>query len=204
MPLILVEVRDYFSPEMELLRRRYFSELEWPSGTSEDEFDRASSHITVSVAGELAGMVRLTKRPLSVLSAWALGPHYIPEGNDIIEATRAVVARKWRGMDLYKLMMAEATRYSERSGASRVVGAVEPDFPLRAFLATIGFHNRGEPTRSRNSPKGTVWGQVIVEDVVLAREAVSATLSLCVERLRSRGFTVRSSVLEGAVILQRG
>jgi hypothetical protein len=185
---------------MELLRRRDFSEVGWPGGTSEDEFDQSSLHITVSVGGELGGMVRLTKRPLSVLSAWAIGPHHIPEANDIIEATRAVVARKWRRMDLYKLMMAEVTRYCDRAGATRVVGAIEPDFPLRDFLATIGFRNQGEPIRHRNPPKGVVWGQIIVQEVALARKVISATLSFCVERLRGRGFAVRSTVLEGAVI----
>jgi hypothetical protein len=184
---------------MELLRRE-FSELEWPSGTSEDEFDRSSSHLTLSVAGELAGMVRLTRRPLSVLSAWAIGSHHIPDGDDIIEATRAVVARKWRGMDLYKLMMAQVTHYCYWAGAGRVVGAIEPDFALRGFLASIGFTNRGEPTRFQNPPKGKVWGQVIVQELALAREAASATLSFCVKKLRGRGFAVRSSVLEGAVI----
>ncbi len=202
-PIILVEVSHCFSAGMELLRRRDFSELEWPGGSSEDDFDQASLHITVSVSGELAGMVRLTRRPLSVLSAWAIGPHHIPDGDDIIEATRAVVARNWRGMALYKLMMAEATRFCDRAGASRVVAQIEPDFALRCFLATIGFRNRGEPTRSHNPPKGEVRGQVIVQEVALAREAASATLAACVERLRGRGFAVRSSVLEGAVNASR-
>jgi hypothetical protein len=199
-PVILVEVRDYFSVAMELLRRHDFSELAWPGGTSEDELDQRSSHLTVSVDGELAGMVRLTKRPLSVLFAWAIGPHHIPDGNDIIEATRAVVALKWRGMDLYKLMMAEATRYCDRVGASRVVAQIEPDFPLRGYLATIGYRDRGEPTRSQNLPKGEVWGQVIVQELAPAREAISAAVSSCVEKLRGRGFAVRSWLHEVVAI----
>jgi predicted GNAT family N-acyltransferase len=194
-PTMRFEVRSGFSPAMELLRREY-ADSPWPDGTSEDEFDHCSIHITASVNGDLAGMVRLTKRPPSVLSAWAVGPHHLPGGGEVIEATRGVVARKWRGMDLYKVMMAEATRFCCAAGAFRAVGVIEPDFPLRDFLATIGFQNCGAPTRFHNPPKGHIWGQVIVQDVAHSQAAIASILARCICKLRDRGFTVRSTVLE--------
>jgi enoyl-CoA hydratase len=188
-PTILVEVQNSFTPQMELLRRE-FSDMEWPNNTTEDEFDSRSIHVTISVDGELAGMVRLTKRPLSVLSAWAIGSHHVPNGKDVIEATRAVVARKWRGMDLYKVLMAEATLYCVQSGALVVVGGIEPAFPLRAFLTTIGFRDVGEPTRFHNPPNGAVWGQIIQQDSILAVPGANRVLSECAQKLASRGFTL--------------
>jgi hypothetical protein len=200
-PIIHIEVRNNFSPAMELLRREY-ADSAWPSSTSEDEFDQHSVHITASVDGDLAGMVRLTRRPVSVLSAWAIGPHHLPEGNDIMEATRGVVARRWRGMDLYKVMMAEVTRYCRHRGASRVVGVIASEFPLRGFLATIGYGNCGQPTWFHNPPKGPVWGQVILQEVMLSQVVASFALSRCIAKLRERGFVVRSLVLESAILLR--
>jgi hypothetical protein len=188
--VITVEIHNHFSPLMELLRRDY-SELSWPGETSEDEFDARSVHITVSVDGELAGMVRLTRRPVSVLSTWAIGAPNFPEGNDAFEATRGVVARKWRGMDLYKLMMAEVTFYADRVGASRIIAAIEPDFPLRGFLGTIGYQDWGDLTRLCVPPLGELWGQVILQEPARALERVSGALAESLTRLQRRGFSVR-------------
>jgi hypothetical protein len=195
---IRVETQDIFSPQLDRLRWEY-ADQEWPGGTSRDDFDNHSSHVTLSVGGELAGMVRVTRRPPSVLSAWAIGTHHLPNGGGIFEATRGVVARRWRGMSLYKLLMVEATRYCDRSGASLVVAVIDPDFPLRGFLEKIGYRGRGEPSRFYNHPKGEVWGQVIVQDPVQAREAASAALSSCVSGLHERGFSIHSTA-HGAVM----
>jgi hypothetical protein len=197
-PVITVETRNHFSPLMELLRRDY-SELSWPGKTSEDEFDARSVHITVSVDGELAGMVRLTRRPLSVLSTWTIGAPNFPEGSDTLEATRGVVARKWRGMDLYKLMMAEVTFYADRVGASRIIAAIEPDFPLRPFLRSIGYQDWGALTRLCVPPLGELWGQVILQEPARALERVSGTLAECLTRLQGRGFSVRPLSFEAEV-----
>lgn len=201
MPVIRIEVRDYFSVAMELLRRE-FSELAWPDGTSEDEFDQCSQQLTMSVDDELVGMIRLTSRPQSVMSAWAIGPNHIPAGNDIVEISRGVVARAWRSLGLYKLIVVEAARYCERAGVARIAGAIEPDTFLRGFLARIGFHFRGSPTRFRNPPKGVVWGQVMVQELALARDATMRTASECADQLRAGGFEVRSTVSELAEIAQ--
>jgi hypothetical protein len=135
---ILVEVRGSYSDEMERLRREY-SDRDWPGDTSEDEFDRVSVHLTASVEGEVAGMVRITPRPPSLLSAWAVGAHHLPVGDDIAEATRGVVARKWRGMGLYKLLMAEVTRFSHHRRVPRVMAAIEPHLRSVAIWRRLGF-----------------------------------------------------------------
>lgn len=189
---ISVEVRDTFSTEMERLRREY-ADQEWPGGTSGDEFDGCSSHVVVSIGSESAGMVRLTRRPPSVLAA-QIDPHHLPDRPGIVEATRGVVARRWRGMNLYKLLMAEVTAYCDHTGASIVVAAIEPDFPLRDFLARIGYQTWGEPTRFRNHPKGDIWCHVIVQTPALARESVSIARSSCISGLHKRGFFVHSTV----------
>jgi GNAT superfamily N-acetyltransferase len=192
---ILIEVRGNFSDEMERLRREY-SDRNWPGGVSEDEFDRDSVHVTAFVEGELAGMVRLTSRPLSVLSAWAVGQHQVPVGDDIVEATRGVVARKWRGIGLYKVLMAEATRYCHHRHVSRVVAAIEPDFPLRGYLEWIGFRPVGPPSWFHNPPNGATHCQVILQEPALAVGVASAALAGCIAELGKRGFSIRSSVLD--------
>ena len=195
---ILIEVRGSFSVEMEGLRREY-SNLDWPGGVSEDEFDRDSVHVTASVEGELAGMVRITSRPLSVLSAWAVGQHHLPVGDDIVEATRGVVARKWRGIGLYKVLMAEVTRYCHRRQVARIVAAIEPDFPHRRYLEGIGFRPVGPQSWFHNPPNGLTQCLVILQEPALAVGEASAALAVCIAKLGERGFSVHSSVLDVAL-----
>jgi enoyl-CoA hydratase len=190
---ILVEVRDSFTPEMERLRREY-TDATWVNETTQDDFDSLSKHITISANAELVGMVRLTKRPYSVLAAWGVGREQLPGGSDTAEITRAVVARRWRGMGLYKLLMAEATRYCEQSGVALVVGVIELDFPLRDFLRSIGFSYVGSPIEVENPPLGLITGQIIAQQPARALNAVSASLAASFDKLKSRGFTVHSSV----------
>jgi enoyl-CoA hydratase/carnithine racemase/GNAT superfamily N-acetyltransferase len=194
-PSVDVEVRDSFTPEMERLRREY-ADHPWAGGTSEDDFDRVSSHIVVTVCGELAGMVRVTPQPPSVLATWAIGHHHVPGGDGVVEANRGVVARKWRGMDLYKVLMAEVTRYCHARGVTFVVGAIEPAFPLRGYLEQIGFRALGEPTQFHNPPKGETTCQVIVQDVASACETVADVLTHCAGKLSAKGFALRSTAWE--------
>ena len=190
-----VEVRENFTAEMDRLRRQY-SDGAWPGGVSVDEFDRVSVHVTATVNGQVAGMVRITRRPPSVLSAWATDPHCLPAGDDIAEVTRGVVGREWRGMGLYKLLMAEATRYCHHWRVTRIVWAIEPDFRLRGYLEEIGFRAVGPPTWFHNPPNGPSRCQVIVQEPALAVGAASAALATCAAELGKRGFSARSSVLD--------
>jgi GNAT superfamily N-acetyltransferase len=186
-----------FDDEMERLRRE-FSDQEWPNGTSEDEFDAVSSHVVASVDGEPAGMVRLTRRPASFLTAWAVGEVHLPGGPDAVEAGRAVVARKWRGLGIYKLLMSEATCLCYRWDAPLVVAGVELDFALRGFLEQIGFRNFGWPTPHHNPPKGEVVCQVIVQEPAAALTAALRVRESCIRKLAAKGFSVRSSVFQEA------
>jgi predicted GNAT family N-acyltransferase len=197
MPLLELLHTKTFDAAMERLRRE-FSDQEWPNGGSADEFDPVSSHVVVSVDGELAGMVRLTRRPPSVLAAWAVGEIHLPGGRNAVEAGRSVVARRWRGMGLYKLLMSEATCLCHRLDAPQVVAGVELGFPLRAFLERIGFRCVGEPILFRVPPNGEVVGQVIVQDPAAALAAALGARESCVRRLTAAGFSVHSSVLHEA------
>ena len=188
-----------FDAEMEQLRREY-SDQEWPNGCSADKFDTVSSHVVVSVDGELAGMVRLTRRPPSVLAAWAIVESYLPDSREATEATRAVVARKWRGMGLYKLLMSESTCLCHRWGVPEVVATIEPDFPLRGFPERIGFRCVGRPTRFRNPPEGEVAGQVIVQEPAVALAAALNVRASCVRRLATGGLSVYSSIFHEAAL----
>jgi predicted GNAT family N-acyltransferase len=197
-PTITVELSDHFTPAMEMLRRE-FEDKEWPDNSSEDRFDAFSSHIVLSVNSKLAGMVRLTNRPPSVLAAWAIGSHHLPEGDDIVEATRAVVAKSWRGMGFYKILMTEATAWCHATGVPSTVAAIEVDFPLQRLLSRIGFRDVGEPTLFVSCPRSHVKCQVIVQQPAQAIEAAMAIRQACIERLDAKGFCVRSSVVNGPI-----
>ena len=187
-----VEVVEIFTSEMECLRRE-FADAQWPNGTSEDMFDGSSKHVTLSVDGELAGMVRLTRRTPSILSIWAIGSHYVPTTDDDMEATRGVVGRKWRGHDFYKLLMTEVTSVCANWGVRRVVAAIEPDFSLREFLWKIGYQKTGEPTMFNNPPKGQVLGQVILQEPLVAVQHAEMVRQEIQEKLTARGFRFSSA-----------
>ena len=189
-----------FDPEMHRLRRE-FSDQEWPNGSSADEFDAVSSHVVASVDGELAGMVRLTRRPLSVLAVWAIGESYLPDSREAAEATRGVVARKWRGMGLYKLLMSEATCLCHHWGVPQVVAAIELDFPLRGFLERIGFRCVGRPTPFRSAPREKVECQVIVQEPANALRAALEARESCVRQLATKGFLVGPSLADRAGVV---
>ena len=197
MPLLELGHTWKFDAAMDCLRCE-FSDGEWPDGTSKDEFDDVSSHVIATVDGEPAGMVRLTRRPPSVLAAWALGKVHLPGGRDAVEAGRGVVARKWRGMGLYKLLMSEATYLCHRWEVPQVVAGVELDFPLLGFLERIGFRCVGRPILFRVPPKGEVVGQVVVQEPAVALAAALGARESSLRRLSAAGFSVPSSVLQEA------
>jgi enoyl-CoA hydratase len=194
---ICVEVRGEFSPEMERLRREY-SDHDWPGGMAADEFDECSSHLVASVDGEPAGMVRVTRRPPSPLAAWAMDPETIPRGEGVYEPTRGVVGRRWRGLGLYKLLMAEATRHCYLAGAARLVAAIHPDFAQRDFLHRIGFEAVGPVIRMSPPPEIDVLAQVIVQDPAASLAAAQAACCRCIDGLSGRGFRVRSQCVGGS------
>lgn len=113
--------------------------------SSRDQYDSASFYLLIRTKRQVVAMVRLTPQKLqSVLGDWASDRESIPIGEDIIEATRSVVAKSFRGIGLYKLLMSHLALYvGQFQHVSKTIGAIEPDFPGWRFLQELGFAEFG-------------------------------------------------------------
>jgi hypothetical protein len=178
---------------MERLRREY-AWGEWPSGTTEDEFDSCSRHLVLSIDSEPAGMVRFTKYPPSVLAAWLVEPLDLPQEDHTYQATRSVVSAKWRGFGFYRLLMMELSGYLAVRGAQQVLASVQIDFPLRGFLGQIGYIDFGTPIDQRVIPIGVRLVQVIRQRPMECVEIATGLKGHLLDRLSYMGFKYRSAI----------
>ena len=178
-----VWVAESFTSEMEQLRRQGFHDP-MKRESSRDEFDVHSSHFVATLDGNLAGMVRMTPEPPSVLQTWFRGRAPLPTGAGVVDATRAVVSETSRGMGLYKVLMLEALSWADSKGFDNVVGAIEPEFPAREFLRATGCADVGDPLQSWHPPVTETLGQCILwrrgefmNKVITLRDGLRAKLA---------------------------
>jgi hypothetical protein len=114
-----------------------------------DPFDAYSCHLTAWYQRQPVGMVRLTRGPRFALVAWSKGT-FIPPADADLEMTRGVVHQDYRRIGLYKLLMIQSLLCSSRMQLHRAIAAVEPDFPGKPFLHSLGFIDHGSPLRFDN------------------------------------------------------
>jgi hypothetical protein len=162
METIRVAATTKFTSEMEKLRRTGFHNSS-PETSSCDEFDTLSIHVLAIIRDEIVGMIRLTLKPPSVLQTWSGWKAPFPHGEGVIDVTRGIVAKQWRGFDIYKLLMTETMIKAKVLGAKTAVAPIEPHFQHRIFLSNIGFQNAAEPLNFNHPPIGETVGQCLVQ-----------------------------------------
>ena len=191
MQTIQIKEVQEFTDEMEAFRRSAFHD---PTMTisSADEFDSYSTHIIALVDGVLAGMVRLTSEPPSVLQKWSSGKALAPAGQGVAFASRAVVAGNYRGLGIYKVLMFECMAWCRRHQIKYVLGTIALDFPLRPFLNGIGFYDSGEPCVISNYPVPPSLCRCICCDVPSAWPLVTKAYHGLLSKLESLQILLNS------------
>jgi predicted GNAT family N-acyltransferase len=181
--------QDRFDPEIEALRR---SDFELAAGTTRvrDAFDDCSTYMLARVGDELVGTVRMTQPPV-VLRGWLPDPEQLgmAHGPDVVEFTRGVVARRWRGLGIYQLLMCAAV-LSAGETATAGVAAVEPFMHVRSFLRSLGFRERGRPLIFHDGPGCRTLAQCMELDLAAARAAAAPHMATVKSRLQSKRIEV--------------
>src|SRR5262245_46602632 len=121
--------------------------------SSRDRFDDRSRHVVARIADRPVGMVRLTVGGPSIMAAWSDGAAPLPSAPQVVELTRAVVASDVRRLGIYRLLMLESMLRLARLGGTVATAGIEPAFPGRRFLATLGFAELGCPVVLRDEPR---------------------------------------------------
>jgi GNAT superfamily N-acetyltransferase len=109
-------------------------------GASLDRFDERSTFVVARVNGELAGMIRLTVAEDGPLENWALDePFRLPTGKDVIEFTRGVVRKRFRGQGVFRELLSNAVSHCASAGFCHATAAVQFNSPQLSVLVSIGF-----------------------------------------------------------------
>ncbi len=166
--LLSVRLERHFTVEMEMLRRHGWEQVS--AAGARDRFDAGSLHLTVAHDGRPVGMIRVTSGSPSVLHEWSSGKATLPQGDDVTELTRGVVARPFRRLGVYRLAMLDAILRMRPLGARVVTGAVDPHFPGRSFLAEVGFVDVGTPVLFDDYPRSRTLAQGLMLTLDPARE----------------------------------
>lgn len=199
MKIIKIKAVSNFTPAMEKLRRKGYGGNN-SRAFSGDEFDANSVHVTASCEGELIGMIRLTMSSVSVIQS-LLNKNYSMLGQfGAAELTRAVVCRRWRGRNIFKLLMAEALMTAAKLGADKAVSIVEPDAAHLEFLRTIDFYDLGDLVLANNRPKGEVVAQIIAKSLDEDMGKIFDTRAQVISCERLKNFRIVSEIFERAAI----
>jgi len=174
-------------PSIEHLRLEHYPG-KWEDGQTGDEFDAASWHLTAWIEGVLVGAMRLTPQPPSFYAGHIEDHTGLLFGPHVIEANRAVISTNWRGLGLYKLLMAEATLVANELGYSAVAGVVTRDFPLLGFLEQIGYERVSDVHGT--TPSGVVQGYYLVQDPGISMTAAVAVQSEVAANIAAKGLLI--------------
>lgn len=162
MKTIKIEAVKTFTPEMERLRR-----MDYDKNTSDkiwtDEFDARSIHILATCKNELIGIIRLTINQPSVLQTWANGKAPIQNGQDIADLTRAIVAKRWRNRNIFKLLMTEAIIKAKILGLTKVFSAIKTCAAHQKTFYDLGFENIGETVVFTHPPVSRTLCQSLIQ-----------------------------------------
>ena len=181
--------QDRFDPEIEALRR---SDFELAAGTTRvrDAFDDCSTYVLARVGDELVGAVRMTQPP-GALRGWLPDPGQLAmaHGPEVVEFTRGVVARRWRGLGIYQLLMcASVLRACETATVG--IAAVEPFLHVRGFLHLLGFSERGRPLIFHDGPGCRTLAQCMELDLAMVRGTAEPHMTGLKSRLQSKRIEV--------------
>ena len=183
--------QDRFDPEIEALRR---SDFELAAGTTRvrDAFDECSSYMLARVGDELVGTVRMTQPP-GALRGWLPNPGQsaLPDGPGVVEFTRGVVARRWRGLGIYQLLMCATVLHAGKT-ATVAIAAVEPFLHVRGFLHLLGFRECGRPLIFHDGPGCRTLAQCMELDLATARSSAIPHMTSLKIRLQSKRIEVDS------------
>jgi|GEM_PF-4684839 len=193
METIRIAATTKFTSEMEKLRRTGFHNSSSETSSS-DEFDTLSIHVLAIIRDEIIGMIRLTLEPPSVLQTWSGWKAPIPHGEGVIDVTRGIVAKQWRGFDIYKLLMTETMIKAKALNAKIAVAPIEPHFQHRTFLSHIGFQNVGEPLIFNHPPIGDTVGQCLVQRLQKDFGKVTEVRAKIISGERMKNFRVVSTI----------
>ncbi|MBL0941235.1 MAG: hypothetical protein IBJ00_00665 [Alphaproteobacteria bacterium] len=138
-------IHDKFNEEMDQLRQICFPELRSDMSTARDIFDERSKHITVMIKGEIAAYGRLTPGPNSVFETISHGKARIPTGQDVIDFGKALVNPKYRGKNLFKVIILSGFQFAKYNSYHSIVGSYRIDSKMGPILQELGFEDSGPP-----------------------------------------------------------
>jgi GNAT superfamily N-acetyltransferase len=140
---MVIRVETGLTVQMNALRAKHFFNAS--SCDCSDPFDNCSTHTVAYINNRPIAMARNTPGPASPIQLWSKGKSPLPNGQGVMEATRAVVDKEWRGKGLYRLLIAiifmQAIKQCE---IEKLVAVHEIDFKYRHVLQSMGFVNYGE------------------------------------------------------------
>lgn len=139
---LTVSEEHRFTAEMEQLRREG-NPPQPPRLDAADEFEGRSLHLCYRVNGALAAMTRMTAGPKSMFETWTAGAAEIPIGPTILDLNRVVVAVRFRGLGLFRLVMIDSLLRSVEKGFVSVVGATKPGREIVPAMLEMGFEAAG-------------------------------------------------------------
>ena len=128
--------------EMESLRREG-NPPPPPRSDAADEFEGRSVHVCYRVDDGLAAMTRLTAGPKAMFETWTAGAAEIPTGSEVVDLNRVVVAVRFRGLGLFRLVMVDSLLRSVEKGFVSVVGATKPGREIVPAMVEMGFEAAG-------------------------------------------------------------
>ena len=122
----------------------------------------------------------------------------LPNGPDVAELTRAVVAGPVRRQGIYRLAMLETVLSLRALGARLATAAIEPDFPGRRFLLELGFLAVGAPVMFDDLPRSRTLAQPIALKLDARGERRCEAMRRAQHhRLLAAGYIVESESLAG-------
>ena len=193
MKTINIDAVETFTSEMERLRRLDYGNT--PSDDfSNDEFDARSTYILATCESEPIGMVRLTENLPSPLQSWLGENSSIPKGGGVIELTRGVVAKEWRGYDIFKLLLAETLIKVKELGAKAAVTAVVPEANHCRILSEIGFQNTGKTLIYNHPQVGDLLVQRMIQQPQTDFEKVIEARTKIINGEKLKEFNIVSSI----------
>jgi hypothetical protein len=139
---LTVSEEHRFTAEMEALRREG-NPPQPPRSDAADEFEGRSVHVCYRVDSTLAAMTRLTAGPKAMFEMWTAGAAEIPTGPDVVDLNRVVVAVRFRGLGLFRLVMVDSLLRSVQRGFVSVVGATKPGREIVPAMLEMGFQAAG-------------------------------------------------------------
>jgi hypothetical protein len=139
---ISVSEETLLTTDMELLRREG-NPPQTPKSNSADDFEARSIHVCYRIEGVLAAMARMTAGPNAVFEAWTAGAAEVPTGPHVVDLNRYVVARRFRMLGLFHVIMLDTLLRASAKGFTAAVGATKPGRRVGTAMLETAFEAIG-------------------------------------------------------------